>query len=101
MQREADEGVVIDPITGYPLKLEQRDAPVEFLADMVFWLHLDRELVGARNENGFVIPSEIYQALDRWGIEDEENRDTAKLMLDCIATGRNSATMEKIEKPTT
>lgn len=65
---------------------------------MVFWRELDRELIGARNENGFIVPSELYAALDRWGIKDEENRHTARLMMDMCAIGRNQATNEKLGK---
>lgn len=99
LKREAEEGVILDPLTGYPIgKFVAGDAPVEWLPDMAFWIALDRELIGARNENGFLIPSEVEAALDRWGIEDPENRDTAKLMLEQIAGGRNRAAMEEFEK---
>ena len=99
MKKEAETGKIVDP-AGYPLNIDHRDAPVEWLPDMTFWVRLDQELIGARNENGFVIPSEIFAALDRWGIRDEDNRNTAKLMLDSIAAGRNMAAMERSDKET-
>ncbi len=80
------------------MKFDKGEEPVEWLSEMTFWVHLDRELTGARNENGFLIPSEIFAALDRWGIMDSDNRDTAKLMLDSLATGRNIAAMEELKK---
>lgn len=97
LKREAEDGIIRCLLSGYPLKLDKGDAEVEWLADMTFWVHLDRELVGARNENGFLIPSEVFDALDRWGIMDEDNRNTAKTMLDSMATGRNIAAMEEMK----
>lgn len=99
IQREEELGMPIDPLTGYPVKIDRLDAPVARIPGMVFWERLDQELIGARNENGFVVPSELYLALDRWGIRDEDNRETAKLMIDSIAAGRNKAATESIKKP--
>lgn len=99
LKREAEEGVILDPLTGYAIaKFEAGEAPVEWLPDMAFWIALDRELIGARNENGYVVPSEAEAAFDRWGIHDLDNRETAKLMLDAIASGRNRAAMETLTR---
>lgn len=89
---------MIDPVTGYALKRKKEDEPAPFLPGMVFWRELDRSLIGARSENGFLIPSEVDAKLDRLGIKDQDNRDTAILMLEMCAIGRNQAANEKIGK---
>ena len=98
LKREAEEGVILDPLTGYPLKVDLHEEEVEWLPDMTFWIALDRELIGDRNENGFVGTMALDARLDRWGIMDEDNRVTSQAMLDQIATGRNMAAMESLPK---
>lgn len=70
---------------------------VEIEPGMFFWVDFDRDLVGARNENGFIAPDQVESALDRRGILDPLNREVAKQMLDAIAAGRNHAMNERIE----
>lgn len=64
---------------------------------MTFWIRLDRELAGARSDNGFIHPDAVESALDRWGIRRPENRDVSKRMLDALAAGRSEAMAMKIE----
>ncbi len=64
---------------------------------MPFWIELDRSLAGARSDTGFSNPMAVDALLDRWEMKTEINRDTARRMLDNIASGRVKAMGEKID----
>lgn len=65
---------------------------------MVFWIHLDQRLAGARHpDNGRLHPDAVENELSRRGIVEEQDRDVAWSMLDAMTQGRIEAENEKID----
>jgi hypothetical protein len=75
--------------------------PPEVDADAVFWLRLDAELAGDRNESGYAGRIATDYVLTEWNINAPENRETARTLLRYLAWGRIDGRNEDIkpEKP--
>ena len=98
MQMEAEQGEVIDPLSGHPIRIESEHDEPDIDPDMPFWFRLDGELVGARSETGHHIPTEVDHVLTRWGIKDEENRECARYLLCQMCAGRIEAHNEEMSE---
>jgi hypothetical protein len=91
------EGITIEPGTTRPIEIPEEDQELEIDGDMLFWVELDQALIGDRGETGYVGIQATEFALDLWGIHTPVNRETARIMLQQIATGRNEGLSEHIE----
>lgn len=76
---------------------EERFEPEPLDHTMVYWIALDRSMIGARTDSGFVPPDVVERVLDREGIHNLINRDVSRQMLTALAFGRNQALAEKVE----
>ena len=92
---------MIDPGTGRPIAVPDSPAheePEDIEPHLMFFEALDRELTGARNENGWTHPDAIESAMDRRDITHELHRDITRHLLLMIAAGRIEALNETTER---
>lgn len=85
-------------MTGEPPEIAEDEQEIEIEAGMHFWINGYHDLLGSTNQNGLLPFEAVGRWLDERGIENPDNRDTARYLLSEICRGQIQAQNEALEK---